>query len=72
MYHQMVLIYQGDTSALTQKGTLKSEIRTSLAKPTKLTLEYISSLNINSIYPLVTAFYSQVVHLCVTQRDLGN
>ena len=38
-------------------------------KASKLHLEYISSLNINEIYPQMTVLRSQVVHLCVTQRD---
>ena len=35
-------------------------------------LECISSWNINEIYPHVTTLCSQVVHLCVTQRDPEN
>ena len=35
-------------------------------------LECLSSSNINEIYPQVTTLCSQVVHLCVTQRDPGN
>ena len=69
MYQQMVLISHEHTCAVTQKGTLKSEIRTLLVKPSKLLLKYISSLNINTIYPMVTTLYSKVDHLCVTQRD---
>ena len=38
----------------------------------KLHLNYISSLNINEMYPKVTALCSQVVHLCVTQKDPRN
>ena len=46
--------------------------RNNYGEASKLHLEYISSLNINEIYPQVTALCSQVVHLYVTQRDPGN
>ena len=41
-------------------------------KESKLHLECISSSNINEVYPQVTTLCSQVLHLCVTQRDPGN
>ena len=43
-----------------------------MREESKLHLECISSSNINEIYPKVTILCSQVVHLCVTQRDPGN
>ena len=46
--------------------------RNNYGEASKLHLQYISSLNINEIYPQVTALCSQVVHLCVTQRDPDN
>ena len=46
--------------------------RNNYGEASKLHLEYISSLNINEIYPQVIVLCSQVVHLCVTQRDPGN
>ena len=46
--------------------------RNNYGEASKLHLEYISSLKINEIYPQVIALCYQVVHLCVTQRDLRN
>ena len=46
--------------------------RNNYGEESKLHLEYISLLNINEIYPQVTALCSQVVHLSVTQRDPRN
>ena len=43
-----------------------------MLEESKLHLEYISSSNINELYPQVTTVCSHVVHLCVTQRDPGN
>ena len=40
--------------------------RNNYGEALKLHFEYISSLNINEIYPQVIALYSQVIHLCVT------
>ena len=46
--------------------------RSIICEASKLHLEYIRSLNINEIYPQVNALCSQVIHLCVTQKDPGN
>ena len=46
--------------------------RNNYGEASKLHLEYISSLIINEIYDQVTALGSQVVHLCVTQRNPRN
>ena len=46
--------------------------RNNYGEASKLHLEYISSLNINEIYPQVIALCSPVIHLCVTQRDPRN
>ena len=46
--------------------------RSIICEASKLHLEYISSLNINEIYPQVTTLCSQIIHLYVTQRDPRN
>ena len=60
------------TSIVTQKGTLKSEIRTTPMIHHSDIYSVLVLKNISLSYFQVTALYSQVVHLYVTQKDPRN